>query len=76
MIEKLAKTIDVIGLYCPMPVIKASEAIDTLKQGEVLLLLADDPGSLEDIPNWCKTSGYKLIKIEKKEKYFEFYIQK
>ncbi|MEK9149242.1 MAG: sulfurtransferase TusA family protein [Candidatus Desantisbacteria bacterium] len=69
-------TLDTIGLYCPLPVMLATEKIKELAKGQILEVLADDPDSLEDIPHWCKTTGNKFLKVEKNEGNYRFYMRK
>ncbi len=47
-------TLDAKGLMCPMPIVKLAKKMKDLKVGEVLELIADDVGSKEDVPAWCK----------------------
>jgi tRNA 2-thiouridine synthesizing protein A len=69
-------TLDCVGLYCPVPVLKTREEMDKLSVGEVLEMLADDPAAEEDIKAWAKRTGQKLLKIEKAEPGLRFLIQK
>ena len=48
-----------------MPVIKVREALNQLREGEVLEVLADDPAAEEDIPNLIKRLRQQLIKMER-----------
>ena len=73
---KTDKTIDCVGLYCPMPVLKVREALDTMSEGEVLEVLADDPAAEEDIPRLVDRIGHKLIKKEKSGRVLRFIIKK
>ena len=57
-------TIDAIGLYCPEPILKLAETMKAMQDGQTLKILADDPGSLEDIPAWCRRTGNQLLSIE------------
>lgn len=54
---EIAETLDVKGLNCPMPIVKAKQAIDDLEPGEVLEVLATDPGSVPDFQGWADTTG-------------------
>jgi tRNA 2-thiouridine synthesizing protein A len=66
MVEmKPAEKLDTVGLFCPQPLFQAREAIDRIKQGEILEMLADDPAAEEDIKRFCKRTGNKLLSIEK-----------
>lgn len=54
-------TLDTRGLLCPMPVIKTQNAIRTLAAGDILTVLATDPGVLHDIPAWCRINGHQVL---------------
>lgn len=68
--------LDCIGLYCPVPVFETGKKINSMKEGQILELVADDPASEEDIKSWAKTTGNKLIKMTKNNDNFIFYIKK
>ena len=70
------ENLDCTGLYCPVPIFETRKKIDTLKTGQILKVVADDPASEEDISAWSKTTGNKLLRIEKDGEKFIFYIQK
>jgi len=70
------KTLDCIGLYCPMPVLKTREEMDKLAVGETLEVLADDPAAEEDIKAWAKRTGQKILEIEQTGEGMRFLIQK
>jgi len=54
-------TLDAKGLSCPLPVVKARLEMDKLGSGDVLQVLATDPGSVADFANWTKMSGHELV---------------
>ena len=59
------RTVDARGLKCPMPIVKAKKEIDAIPAGEVLRVIATDPGSVLDFQGWMKTStSYELLKQE------------
>ena len=59
------RTVDARGLKCPMPIVKAKKEIDTIPVGELLRVVATDPGSVLDFQGWMKTStSYELVKQE------------
>ena len=62
-----AKSIDMVGLYCPVPLFKTREGIDSIKVGEVLEVIADDPAAEEDITRFVKRTGHELVKFENNE---------
>ena len=76
MAMKVDRKIDCIGLFCPVPVLKVREALDTMSEGEILEVLADDPAAEEDIPRLVSRIGHELIKKEKKEETLRFIIKK
>jgi len=56
--------LDTRGLLCPLPVIRTQDKIKTLPTGSLLDVLATDPGTLHDIPAWCRVHGHTLIAAE------------
>ena len=62
------KTLDARGLKCPMPIVKAKNEIDATPPGDVLKVIATDPGSVLDFQGWIKTSAnYELLKQEEEK---------
>ncbi|MHA1969744.1 MAG: sulfurtransferase TusA family protein [Candidatus Hodarchaeales archaeon] len=57
-------TLDARKLSCPMPVLKSKKALKELEIGQVLEILATDPGSMADIPAWTRTTGQELLSSE------------
>ena len=55
------ESLDVRGLLCPMPVIRAQNRIRDLPEGAVLEVIATDAGTLQDIPAWCRVHGHELL---------------
>ena len=73
---KSDKTLDCIGLYCPMPIVKTAQKIKELKPGEVLEIIADDKGIKQDLPAWCKTTGNECLGMEEKDGEFHVFVKK
>lgn len=74
---KIASSVDAMGLFCPLPVVKLKVEFKKISLNSVVELLADDPGVLEDLPAWCKETGNRLLSLEKnKEDIFVAYVQK
>lgn len=69
-------TLDTFGLLCPMPIIKTAARMKQLKPGDILKVLSDDPGILEDMPAWCVTSGNELIAIDEIDGEYHVLIRK
>jgi len=59
-----AKTLDTKGLLCPVPVLKTSAAIKEIQIGELLEVLATDPGSKPDLAAWARITGNELVAVE------------
>ncbi|MGE0023221.1 MAG: sulfurtransferase TusA family protein [Hyphomicrobium sp.] len=53
--------LDVVGLKCPLPVLKARKALAALDPGAELEVLASDPASVQDFEAFCATSGHVLV---------------
>ncbi|HXP32146.1 MAG TPA: sulfurtransferase TusA family protein [Stellaceae bacterium] len=71
-----AVTLDVKGLKCPLPVLKARKAMKALPPGGRLLVLATDPGAVSDFEHFCKTTGAKLLSSREEGGVFEFELEK
>ncbi|HEK85138.1 MAG: sulfurtransferase TusA family protein [Candidatus Saccharicenans sp.] len=69
-------TLDNSGLACPMPIIKTKKAVDGMKVGEILKMIATDPGSVSDVQAWVDKTGHELIKHEQEGDKYIFYIRK
>ncbi|MEW6088022.1 MAG: sulfurtransferase TusA family protein [bacterium] len=72
----ISKTLDCIGLFCPMPVIKTKLELENMEPGEVLEILADDPGFEKDLPDWCSMSGEKFLALKKEGSVIKGYVMK
>ncbi len=60
--------LDARGLLCPMPVIRTQQRVATLAAGDILEVLATDPGVLHDIPAWCRVHGHELLETARVER--------
>lgn len=69
-------TLDAKGLKCPMPVVKTSKEIKKVPIDGILEVEATDPGSIADITAWAKSTGNELLKSEKGDGVFRFYIRR
>jgi tRNA 2-thiouridine synthesizing protein A len=74
--QTVAKTLDLKGLLCPMPVIKMAKAIKEIQLGEIIEAYATDPGVMADMPAWCRTTGNELVLLEKQDKQFRFVVRR
>lgn len=72
----VALEIDARGLACPMPLLKARQAIRQLDANDILHLTASDPGALRDIPSWLRQAGHELVQQDEEQGVFNFWIRR
>jgi len=53
--------LDAKGLKCPMPIVRTAQAIKEIASGQLLEVLATDPGSVPDFAAWSRTTGHELV---------------
>lgn len=58
---QVAKEIDTRGMNCPLPILKAKKALAELRSGEVLKVVATDPGSTRDFQAFARQTGHELV---------------
>jgi tRNA 2-thiouridine synthesizing protein A len=75
---KADATADLVYRVCPMHLLEPSEYLKDLKKGQVLEILTDYDGALEDIPAWCAKYGQEFVGIceEEDDEVFKLYIKK
>lgn len=74
--EMPAQVLDCTGMACPLPVVKTAQAIRTIQVGEVLELLATDPGVEPDMQAWSTRTGNELLRIEKDGDVFHVFLRR
>jgi len=62
------KRLDVRGTKCPVPIVRAKKEVDGMQAGDVLEVLATDPGSMSDFQGWAKTSKLAILREQRTEK--------
>jgi tRNA 2-thiouridine synthesizing protein A len=70
------EVLDCSGLACPMPILKTKKAVDALAPGQILEMIATDPGSESDIAAWTNRTGHILVESEVTDGRYIFFIQK
>ncbi|MFC5653780.1 sulfurtransferase TusA family protein [Paenibacillus solisilvae] len=70
------KTLDCKGLACPMPIVKTKKAMDELKAGQVIEVLATDKGSLADMQGWAKNTGHQYLGTIEEGEVLKHYLRK
>jgi TusA-related sulfurtransferase len=68
--------LDLVCRVCPLHLLEPGDKLNCLKKGQVLEVLTDYDGALEDIPNWCEKCGQEFIGIEEEDDYYKLYIRK
>ena len=68
--------LDARGLNCPLPILRAKKSINGLSAGQVLKIIATDPGSVKDFEAFCKQTGNELLDTTEQEGEFHFNIRK
>jgi len=70
------QVLDCTGLNCPLPVVKTAQAMKGLEPGQVLELLATDPGVEPDMKAWTNRTGNELVKLERVGDVFHVLLRK
>ena len=68
--------IDTRGLNCPLPILKAKKALADMHSGEVLKVLATDPGSMRDFQAFARQTGNELLEQETKNDEFVHFLRR
>ena len=70
-------TLDCRGQLCPMPIVKTNKALKTLEVGQILEMIATDPGSIPDMEAWAKQTRHELLLAQEEEDgTFRFLVKK
>jgi tRNA 2-thiouridine synthesizing protein A len=70
------RELDVRGMSCPMPVVKAKKALIGMSPGQVLKVVATDAGSVSDMKAFSEATGHELLSSEVAGKEFVFFLKK
>ena len=68
--------LDVKGLNCPLPILRAKKALKDLAMGSTLKVLATDPGSVKDFEAFCRTTGNELLASTEENQVYSFTIKR
>ncbi|MHC9511544.1 sulfurtransferase TusA family protein [Kangiella sp. M94] len=68
--------LDCSNLLCPMPVIRTQNALKELQVGEFLKVTCTDPGTLSDIPTWCRINQQEVVETTEQGREITFIIKK
>ena len=70
------KELDARGLNCPLPILRVKKALTEMTSGQVLRVIATDPGSVKDFQAFAKQTGNELLSQAENNKEFEFYLKR
>jgi tRNA 2-thiouridine synthesizing protein A len=70
------KELDARGLNCPLPILRAKKALAEMTSGQILRILATDPGSVKDFQAFAKQTGNELLEHAENNKEYQFYMKR
>jgi tRNA 2-thiouridine synthesizing protein A len=76
MSTAVAHELDFRGLSCPLPIVKTAQAVKGMAPGELVEILATDPGSVPDFKAWCRSTGNELVTMSVDDGVYRFVIRK
>lgn len=76
MTMEIHKELDARGLNCPLPILKTKKALAEMTSGQLLRVLATDPGSVRDFQAFSKQTGNELVSQAEEQKDFIFIMKR
>lgn len=70
------KEIDLSGLHCPMPLLKAKLALNNMESQQILKVVATDPGSERDFHLFVEQSDHQILDFQKDDSAYSYWIKK
>jgi len=70
------KELDARGLNCPLPILRAKKALTDMASGQILKILATDPGSVKDFQAFAKQTGNELMSQSEGDKEYTFFLKR
>ena len=74
--DVITSTVDARGQSCPGPLVSLHKALKDARRGDLLELLATDPGSKSDVPSWSRLSGHELLEATEQDGTYRYVIRK
>ena len=68
--------LDCKGMNCPLPILKTKKQVDSMESGQVLKMVATDPGSINDMNAWSRRTGHELLSHSVDDGIYTFFIKK
>lgn len=75
-IEAVARQLDLKGFNCPIPIVKTAKEMKQMVSGELIEVLATDPGSVPDFAAWSKTTGNPIVEQSQDGGVYRFVLKK
>ena len=69
-------SLDARGLKCPMPIVRTAQAIKTVASGDLLEILATDPGAVADFAAWSRATGNPIVESSAADGMFRFVVRR
>ena len=76
MLTTFDKELDARGLNCPLPILRTKKSLTEMMSGQVLKIIATDPGAAKDFQAFAKQTGNALLSADEADKVFTFFMQK
>ncbi len=73
---EIAQRVDARGLSCPMPIVKTAQAIKNVASGQLIEVLATDPGSTKDFAAWAKSTGNPVVESDVTDGVYRYVIRR
>ena len=70
------KELDARGLNCPLPILRAKKALNEIAAGQILKIMATDPGAVKDFAAFAKQTGNELLESTESAGEYSFLIKK
>jgi len=70
------KELDARGLNCPLPILRTKKSLTDMSSGQVLKIMATDPGSVKDFQAFSRQTGHELVEHESADGEFVFFMRK
>ena len=67
--------LDASNMACPLPIIKAKKAVAALNVGQILKIIATDPGSVKDFSAFCTQTGHELVDSAESDGVYTYFIK-
>ena len=72
----VTRTLELQGLSCPLPILKAKKALGEMNSGEQLLVISTDRGTWDDFDYFCSNTGHALVDRQETQGLFKFLIRR